>query len=685
MAQDSVLRLNSGSSDSMLLDGGDLTIAEVEALFNADNAASPTSSDRIPAILKRKIDDLKVEGPLTPPMFSDSPMKKLKSVSFSKMIQVGDNLEPWPDEDHPVIGSEDIMNVLLKEIEPVANEANRKIETERLTGADTVARVEVPFLDFTLPVAPWDEFSQRKDAKHRTDITELEAQMRFLQRVKRDDLRSATAWRGVSDLDLVWGWFASPNASSIKLHEQLHGESEFKKIQAELKIGNIAKSSTEVWKRDGLRVLDEDEDDGEEETEPYGFEEQGEIDALVRKRKLELEEQLELEQAHHRHKEGAHTQLNLLDPRSHQGRDESSTFQLGSNHLHKMSNNAQPQQKQSSAAQQKAATEQKTGPTELMFGGFSASTALERFMEIQGKVTKPANPSCQADASSALPVQPLSSNNNGPHPQSRSPRDLNYGHLTDDTARHEMKPAPAFDLPASSFITSLSLLQRRSLVKEVERLHPNADLIYRDYTLQHTTCAEADINLSPSTGVFLTTLQQIKQMPLPGQAARSSVKERMATLQERYERVLVLVGEGLREETGYNRPEDARDKEALSGLEAFAAQLEGDVSVEFVPGAEQALANAVVESMGKYGLPHDGKDMKDIKLFPMETTVSYLRPSQAKEPYLENIVGSLPSTCWSESLCCTSHHRFPQNTNHHRLASTTQFACRSYATEDGRD
>jgi hypothetical protein len=93
-------------------------------------------------------------------------------------------------------------------------------------------------------------------------------------------------------------------------------------------------------------------------------------------------------------------------------------------------------------------------------------------------------------------------------------------------------------------------------------------------------------------------------------------------LQLRHERLLVLVSEGLREENGYSRPEDTRDKDSLRDLELFTTHLEGSVAVEYVPGGEKELARATVENMSKYGLPHISSEMHDIKLFPAETTVS---------------------------------------------------------------
>jgi hypothetical protein len=149
--------------------------------------------------------------------------------------------------------------------------------------------------------------------------------------------------------------------------------------------------------------------------------------------------------------------------------------------------------------------------------------------------------------------------------------------------------------------------------------------VYRDYTLPYSTAKEAEILLSPSTGLIFTTLQQVKQRALPGQPDRSPVKERMLMLQARYERLVVVVSEGLSremEELGSSRPDDPRDQEALAACKSFAAQLEGEVLIKYVRGGEQALACATVVQMAEYGLPHGSADIGDIKPMVRETTVS---------------------------------------------------------------
>jgi hypothetical protein len=649
MAGDSLLRHSSGSSDSMLLE-----VTDLDALFDAHEALKENSLEKIPKTSKRKSEDLKVEGPLTPPIFSDSPMKKLKSVSFSKMIQVGDTLQPWSDEDSPEsAGSQNsISDELAKQIGRTVEELNRKIENEKLSGADTVARVEVPRLDFTLPVAPWNEFSQQKKGKRHSASTELEAQMKFLEHIKHNELRSAAAWRGVSDLDLKWCWYEFPDFT-ITLDEKLHGETEFTKIQNELRSCEIARSSGEVWKREGLRVLAEDEDDEDDEIDPTEFEEFRDMESLIRKRQLELEKQDESE-AQHSRKQAAAAQLGT------------------SGHGHLISVGSGSQQSHKNALQHKTTDEQKEMPTELMFGGFSASTALQKFMESQGKAVTAAKGSHKSRTDHTRSLHDPTSRIKEPPTVPNRILIKEIGHKATIPKPVTRQPIPPFSLPDASFIISTALLQRRILIKEIERLHPKADLVYRDYSLSHSICSEADIILSPSTGVFLTTLQQIKQVPLPGQVALSLVKERIARLQLRHERLLVLVSEGLREENGDSRPEDTRDKDSLKDLKLVATRLEGCIVVEYVPGGEKELARAAVENMGKHGLPHIGIDMHDIKLFPAETTVRRHLPLTCRHTD-EYVVGNVSTPRGPQPICSAVHRGVAQSTHNHHPPLDPEF------------
>jgi hypothetical protein len=214
-------------------------------------------------------------------------------------------------------------------------------------------------------------------------------------------------------------------------------------------------------------------------------------------------------------------------------------------------------------------------------------------------------------------------------------------------------------------------------LKHIEQLYEKAEIVYRDYDRPHSPAKEADILLSPSTGLIMTTLQQIKQRPLPGQPDRSPVKERMTELQSRYERLVVIVSEGLSrdmEKNGSGRPKDLRDQEAIQRMEGTASKLEGEVIIKYAPGGEQTLAHYLVAEMVNYGLPHGSEDIGDIKPVAVETTVSFMSSRNWKMTSDTVIVGSLPPPSRSQPVRRTGHHRFAQRfsrfaaAGHHKLA-----------------
>lgn len=173
---------------------------------------------------------------------------------------------------------------------------------------------------------------------------------------------------------------------------------------------------------------------------------------------------------------------------------------------------------------------------------------------------------------------------------------------------------------------SVTLLRQRALFREIQKLYPSAHVIERDFALPHSPNEEADLLLSPSTGLICTTLQQIKQRSLPGQPERSPIKERLLALQARYERLIVLISEGLSleaESLGSSRAMEASDMSALAQLDDFASKMDAELFTVFVPGGERVLARAIVNEMVRWGLPHGSKDLGDLKLLEDETTVSH--------------------------------------------------------------
>ena len=386
-------------------------------------------------------------------------------------------------------------------------------------------------------------------------------------------------------------------------------EDEIHKIIAEVENGNIATSSTQVWKREGLRILDEDED--EDELDSNGDEGRQNMEALIRKRKLEMEEEME-EKHRYRTSSQQAVRPQIQPPRGLQqshhfgGRGAVQTSRTRSKKMDHASKGLQGSMDASG---------------DLMFGGFSASTALHKFMKTRGESVEPVKidrteaPDLEGHAHSNACNLPVQSRGSASHKSA-----------VQGQQAHTVKPLPPTvpsNLAPCSFVVSSSLLQQRGVLKHIEQLHPKAEMVYRDYTLPHSIAGEAEIILSPSTGLIFTTLQEVKQRALPGQPERSLVKERVATLQLRYERLVVLVSEGLSremEELGSSRPDDPRDAEALETFEQFASKLEGDVVVRYVRGGETALACSTVMEMANYGLPHGSVDIGDIKPMAQETS-----------------------------------------------------------------
>jgi hypothetical protein len=598
MAADTLEHANSDNSDSMLFE------------ITHPPPLSPRAETSITPILKRKAEDLKVEGPLTPPIFSDSPSKKLKSVSFSQILHEFIPKESWGgDASDREPSTEDGFDEFFDEIEPLVKDLERKVENEQLTITDTMARPKIPDVDFTLPVAPWDQYSLKKNGKHRPGETELFAQAVFLRHVKNSALKAASKWPGISVLErhLPWNIFTAKETPKVSLEEVLHGKTELDKVVAEFNIGPIATSEAQVWKKEGVRVLDMDDD--EEELEPAEVHECDDVESWVRKRKLDMDadDAERLSQKVGIHESPSH---NLVGD---------ATSQIPA-----------PGFKPMHAPKQSG--------TELMFGGFSARTALQKFMETRGQkmqtTTTQTESAISMDPASAGAVQELP---NLPgklsaahrvaetkYPGTGQVQVINSAGLQVPDAKQSLPPIPS-NLPPCSFIISMRLLQQRTLIKKVEQLYPAVDLVYRDYNLPHSAASEADIVLSPSTGLIFTTLQHLKQRALPGQPDRSPVKERMKALHLRYERLIVMTSQGPRgelDQQNSSRPEDPRDKEALSEFERFAAKLEGEVLIKCIRGGEEALAHSIVVEMIQYGLPHGSKDIGGIKPLASESNVS---------------------------------------------------------------
>ncbi|KAG8628016.1 hypothetical protein KVT40_003889 [Elsinoe batatas] len=158
-------------------------------------------------------------------------------------------------------------------------------------------------------------------------------------------------------------------------------------------------------------------------------------------------------------------------------------------------------------------------------------------------------------------------------------------------------PRPSIDLNTapSHIIISTTLLSSRNLTNLIRTQMYTTTFLERDLDAHE----EADLLPTPSTGIILTTLQQIKQRPLPGSGSQhNTVHSRILSLSSRYEHLIVLVSEGLPPSTSDTAARshglDGSDAAALNGLTNLGANLNCTIEIVFVPGGEAELAHWAV-------------------------------------------------------------------------------------------
>jgi hypothetical protein len=261
----------SQSSDLMLFDSD-----RIGELFSPlkDLKQLPPS----PGFKRKKPIDHKVEEPLTPRKPDWSHPWKAKKELFQKVsADLVPQLLPFEDLEDPTFG--DIDRFFAETMQPIAEAVDRRIEQEQLQEADATHRATVPIMDFTRPAAPWKTAAGAVDGKNSQSSAS-----RFLKSIKANHLEKHR-WPslGETERNLQWDPFPSGLARVAKSEEILDAD-----CATWISRPECLDSCSMVWKRDGLRLLDEGESDFDdiEEGKPR---DPNDISTLTRKRKLDLE------------------------------------------------------------------------------------------------------------------------------------------------------------------------------------------------------------------------------------------------------------------------------------------------------------------------------------------------------------------------------------------------------------
>lgn len=526
-------------------------------------------------VKRRAVEELKVEGPLTPPLALQSPvLKKSKNVTFQETLHTF-----IPDPELPSACMLDVearmpdteFDTFFREhIAPFAEKAEREIKNEQLLEVDTTLRVEVPRVIAPTPTPPW-----RANASRANGEKDLEAQRALLKAISSDGFKQELKWPGLGKLErqLRWSPFP-PQLAKVEIYESLDGQDMLAELIEETGLSDIGRSEQLTWGPVKLKIL-EDNVAAEERLEYGTFAPTDEILSLVRSREATLQPAHPMSQVHRNEDRQRPVSATIpLRPRSG------------------------PEVSTASGAS-------------AFVGFFSTASSLSNFIGIQkGTLPVPHDlpdirevdvPALEQQAVTQQTQQPFVKDSVTPK---LPPRESSFA------VQAALLPTIPTTLPARSFIISTALLkQRRHLVREIEKLYTNADFIERDFDAAGQTVAglqEADIGLSPATGVLVTDLQRIKQRALPGQGDRSVLRERIAAVSQRYERLLIYVraGKGASQLSGMSHDQDLdeRDCIALSELSGFCGTLQCEVTVGIVPEGDIELAHWMVATMARYGV-----------------------------------------------------------------------------------
>lgn len=257
---------------------------------------------------------------------------------------------------------------------------------------------------------------------------------------------------------------------------------------------------------------------------------------------------------------------------------------------------------------------------------FSAMTALKDFIRIRKGYIQEDEPISKKD----IPAEGI---------ENLTKEEIQSKKLTASSENEQIKQfrvsssfqAPEYVVPdiPYPFIVGTSFFRDRKLARRVQDLYPSAEIIERDFTLHssskkldmaETIADEADMIISPSTGLIWTSLQKIKQRSLPGQAARPPLHERLVRTAPRYERLVILVIEDYNsepiegEEDGFSLGLTKNDCEALADFLGFCSRLQENTQAFFVGGGTERRAQWIVAMMVKFGMTNP-----NMKLLQEET------------------------------------------------------------------
>lgn len=573
-----------------LLDHAETTItpADKPSFDTQEVAAAIEEYTTVPSssspLARKRLRNLRVEAPLTPQYRrgftseEEPTSKKAKKVQFDLDVT---SLLPdlqLDSSDTPSGLAQQQMDDLQGVVKRGAELVQQELQNEQLIEIDTTMRVRVPDLEAVQIQPPWDSCLSSE-----SDETHVQSHQKMLRDTSKQLLQDVRKWGGVAKIErsLPWAPFAAYLAK-VDLVEQFDDGS-LERYLTELRIDDGASDvdvHAMVARSCGPSNLPVHESD-DEEIEPFITDEDEVVDETPSISEPAKENPTDAPR---------NVMPRLLDVLQAKQRDLA------------RSTAARPQK---AALEPPAASKSNTGANITLM----QNDGIAQFMQLRGKTTgvqdtgekasniasnKTAQPAAQNQAPAAVMVPGAEIH--------RSQASLPMTIPVPETLVNSNAAIP--------IIVSSTTMANRHLVRRIHTTLPYLEICERDavipVTMQSGSRAhiEADFTISASTGIVATTLQKLKQRPLPGQTSTSGIRDTIASTAVRYERLLVLVSEGNSiptEEGTVPRTLDQLDCEALIDLTTWAHSVDSDVQISYVPGGEQELASWLAAASTQHG------------------------------------------------------------------------------------
>ncbi|KAK0641753.1 hypothetical protein B0T16DRAFT_380749 [Cercophora newfieldiana] len=185
--------------------------------------------------------------------------------------------------------------------------------------------------------------------------------------------------------------------------------------------------------------------------------------------------------------------------------------------------------------------------------------------------------------------------------------------------------APDFAPPSIPPRVIVSSTISRQITNLIKSYIPGINILDRDYNkssppgwfpgIRSPNADEADIIISPATGILLTTMVKLRQKPLPGMTGQVIFRHIVENVALRYETLIVLVSEG-NKSSETMIPLSQSDAKALAEFQGYVAALETDVRLSYVGGGNETLAKWIAAAICKHA--PEAFPVQDL-LLPVET------------------------------------------------------------------